>query len=73
VEVCAPVVNTTSKLPILLFSHGVGGNRLIYTHFLSRIASLGFVVMAVEHTDGLGSGARMAGQRYASNTQNASE
>ena len=41
----------------------MGGNRLIYSHLLTQWASMGFVVLAIEHTDGMGSTARLAGKR----------
>lgn len=52
-------------LPVLVFSHGMGGNRLIYSHLLTSLASHGVFVVAVEHTDGLGSAAQLANKRCA--------
>ena len=52
-----------ATLPVLLFSHGMGGNRLIYSHLCTSLASHGVFVVAVEHTDGLGSAARLANKR----------
>ena len=40
------------KLPILLFSHGIGGNCEIYSQLCADIADAGFVVVALEHEDG---------------------
>ena len=40
------------KLPILLFSHGIGGNCEIYSQLCADIADSGFIVVALEHEDG---------------------
>ncbi|KAH7706594.1 platelet-activating factor acetylhydrolase [Aphelenchoides avenae] len=37
--------------PVLLFSHGISGNRLIYSTLCASLASYGFVVAAIEHRD----------------------
>jgi platelet-activating factor acetylhydrolase len=63
VQTAVPVADTGGELPVVVFSHGMGGNRFIYSYFCCRLAALGFVVMVVEHTDGLSSAARMAGKR----------
>jgi hypothetical protein len=41
--------------PLVLFSHGLGGNADIYTSQCAHLASLGYVVVAIEHADGSGS------------------
>ncbi|XP_076042589.1 platelet-activating factor acetylhydrolase-like isoform X2 [Oratosquilla oratoria] len=39
------------KFPVVVFSHGLSGNRSIYSTVCSELASHGFVVAAIEHRD----------------------
>ncbi|KAI6191544.1 1-alkyl-2-acetylglycerophosphocholine esterase [Aphelenchoides bicaudatus] len=39
------------KFPVLVFSHGISGNRLCYSTLCASLASYGFVVFALEHRD----------------------
>ncbi|TPX31030.1 1-alkyl-2-acetylglycerophosphocholine esterase [Synchytrium microbalum] len=54
----APVANLfcnsgdSVKLPVVIFSHGLAGNRSMYSSLCGDLASRGFVVVALEHKDG---------------------
>ena len=42
----------SSQWPLLIFSHGLGGNRNTYSYLLGSLASHGLIVAAPDHRDG---------------------
>jgi len=47
----APVLTDSDPFPILVFSHGLVGMRLQNSSTLQELASWGYVVVAIDHTD----------------------
>ncbi|HPF45480.1 MAG: dienelactone hydrolase [Alphaproteobacteria bacterium] len=39
------------KYPLVIISHGYPGNRFLMSHFGEHLASIGYVVVAIDHTD----------------------
>lgn len=54
-DVYLPKVTEARPLPVIVFSHGLGADRLSYKYLAEHLASHGFVVAVPEH---LGSGAQ---------------
>jgi len=46
----APVVNA-GPFPLVIVSHGYPGNRFLLSHLAENIASKGYVVASIDHTD----------------------
>ncbi|XP_018021238.2 platelet-activating factor acetylhydrolase isoform X2 [Hyalella azteca] len=49
---CSNLLSGDKKLPVVVFSHGLGANRSMYSSVCCQLASHGFVVAALEHRDG---------------------
>jgi dienelactone hydrolase len=47
----APVRPARDRLPVVLYSHGAGGHRFETTIAVQELASHGYVVVTVDHTD----------------------
>eukprot|EP00955_Chlamydomonas_euryale_P079180 363264-Chlamydomonas_euryale.AAC.1 len=56
---CGAPFSNGESFPVLLFSHGVAGQRNLYSALCAELASRGFVVAALEHADGSASIARL--------------
>lgn len=48
-EIWYPKVANSQKSPLVIFSHGTGGNRLACQWFCEGLAAKGFIVAAVDH------------------------
>lgn len=51
----APLLEGDETFPVIVLSHGIGGNRTTYSAYCCELASRGFIVAAVEHRDGTAS------------------
>ncbi|KAK9862758.1 hypothetical protein WJX84_009256 [Apatococcus fuscideae] len=60
----AGLAQTGCKLPVIIFSHGIGGFQNAYSTLLTELASWGFVVLAMEHADGTASAVQLPNGRF---------
>lgn len=51
-ENAPPITPHDTRLPVMIFSHGLGGSRNAYSQWCGSIASHGVLVAAIEHRDG---------------------
>ena len=42
-----------TKFPLIIISHGYPGNRYLMSHFGENLASKGYIVVSIDHTDSL--------------------
>jgi len=59
-----------NKWPLAIFSHGLAGSRTTYSQFCGRLASEGYVVLAIEHRDGSSPGVKLRTHTGQSNGNN---
>jgi platelet-activating factor acetylhydrolase len=52
IENAPPIGPSNSRLPVMIFSHGLGGSRNAYSQWCGSLASYGVLVAAIEHRDG---------------------
>jgi len=52
-------IDPSTGLPIIIFSHGMASSRTQYSHYLSELASRGYICAAIEHRDGSGPGTQI--------------
>jgi platelet-activating factor acetylhydrolase len=52
IENVPPTEPSEGRLPVMIFSHGLGGSRNAYSTWCGSIASYGVFVAAIEHRDG---------------------
>lgn len=46
----APVANSSRRLPVVVFSHGLGSTGFNYTCLIEDLVSHGYIVASIEHT-----------------------
>jgi dienelactone hydrolase len=46
-----PLATGTARFPVVLFSHGLGGTRQTSSHRAEELASHGYVVVTIDHSD----------------------
>ncbi len=47
----ATILNDKGKFPLVILSHGYVGSRFLFTYLAENLASKGYVVVSIDHTD----------------------
>lgn len=61
------------QFPVVIFSHGLAGNRLSYSQYCGELASRGVIVAAIEHRDGSGVSSIVRGEEAPSHAEKGRE
>lgn len=48
---CRNAAQAEGEFPLVILSHGYPGNRMLMSHFGEKLASRGYVVASIDHTD----------------------
>lgn len=48
---CRNAAQAEGEFPLVILSHGYPGNRMLMSHFGEKLASWGYVVASIDHTD----------------------
>jgi predicted dienelactone hydrolase len=48
---CRDAVQASGDFPLVIVSHGYPGNRMLMSHLAENLASKGYVVVSIDHTD----------------------
>ncbi|MEO0526228.1 MAG: dienelactone hydrolase [Bacteroidota bacterium] len=47
----APILKPDTKYPLIILSHGYVGSRFLFTYLSENLASKGYIVVSIDHTD----------------------
>ena len=50
-QACRDAAHLDGRFPLVIISHGYPGNRLLLSHLAENLASKGYIVASIDHTD----------------------